>query len=159
MPHPLFPWPLVCARSMIEAPPSRWHGVAGFDPSRNRIRYAVVPLNCLLYLIQWIWFYILHPERILRLVRLDEDTARLRRIERELRCVTRACHEHRLLWTGERFLTYEQAEAEAKAQRQNPLRTLGPPPPPQPPQNVHDGGPKPQHCDVATAIIEASHGR
>jgi hypothetical protein len=146
MTNPLFPWPLVCTRSMIEAPPSYWHGIAGYDPQRNRIRYAVVPLNCLLYFALWLWFLLLHPERFLRLLWLDKDYERLRRVERELRCVTRACHEHRLLWTGERFLTYEQAEAEAKAQRENPPRTIGPAPP------------SPAR-DVATAIIEASHGR
>ena len=124
---------IIATCGMEEAPPSSWHGLAGFYPRTNKVLYAIVPLNVLIWYLRQLWFLITNPGFVWRFLYLDKDSDRLRRVERELRCVERACHSHRLIWTGKYLMTYEQAEAEAKANRENPPRTLGPPPYPENP--------------------------
>lgn len=111
-----------------EAPPSSWHGLAGYYQRTNKVLYAVVPLNVLIWYLRQAWLLIVNPSFIWRFLYFDKDRDRLRLVERELRRIERACHDHRLVWNGTYLLTYEQAEAEAKANRENPPRTLGPPP-------------------------------
>lgn len=131
MPLPIFlRWPLrprwLCLTATAqhcEAPPSRFHGLYGFSPSRGCTLYAIVPLNLILFLLREIWFAAVNPMRWIKTnVRMDDDR-RIRGIEMEWRRMQRECHHHKLIWTGDRFITYDQAEAMAKdPKNSDPIR-------------------------------------
>ena len=97
-----------------EAPPSRWHGVYGFSHNTHSTLYAIVPLNLLLAFACWIWHAIRFPSVFFRVYVRRDDEHRNRAIAMEHRCMLRACHEHRLVWDGNRFATYEEAASTRK---------------------------------------------
>ena len=107
--------------SQINAPPSRLHGYAHYDPQRARVLFAVVPLNWIIAVATTAWEYLRNPYRIMSYIRRDDATDRLRRVEAELRHMKHAAHNRGLAWDGQQFIDYGSAWAVChKPQDQQP---------------------------------------